>query len=206
MVHHYLSRQSASRVAAFTVDAQYSPGESFCGLKVAPFAEVERLFPPAEYDMLVAVGYSQVNRIRAEKCREAKSKGYRLASFLHPTNVFWDGFQPGENCIFFENNVFQPFSKIGNNVCVWAGSDICHHAEVGDNVYIAPGVVVSGGVRIGDNSFIGSNATIRDQVKIGKNCVIGAGAVILHDVGDNEVHAAPEPRQLSVKSNELKNI
>jgi sugar O-acyltransferase (sialic acid O-acetyltransferase NeuD family) len=206
LVFYYLSRQPGCRVAGFTVDPGYFSGETLCGLKVVPFNEIERFFPPTDYDMLVSVGYSQVNAVRARKCLEAKEKGYRLASFIHPTSVLWEGFLPGENSIFFEENVFQPFSKIGNNLCVWAGCLISHHAELGDNVYLAPGVVISGGAKIGNNTFIGSNATIRDNVNIGKNCVIGAGAVILHDVGDNEVYAGPEPRLLAIKSYELKNI
>lgn len=206
MVFYYLSRQPGSEVVGFTVDPEYSPGDKFCGLKVVPFQEAPKAFPPAEYDLLVAVGYSQVNKVRAEKCRQAKEKGYRLASLIHPTNVLWDGFQPGENCIFFENNVFQPFSKVGHNVCVWAGSLVSHHAELGDNVYVAPGAVISGGAKIGKNSFIGSNATIRDGVRIGESCVIGAGAVILKDIGDDEVVAGPEPRLLPIKSSDLKNI
>lgn len=200
LVHDYLSNGSGIKVAGFTVNREYMSDSKCCGLELLPFEEIETHFPPSDFEMLVAVGYSQMNRIRAEKCLEAKNKGYRLSSFIHPSNVQWPGMIIGENCIILENNVFQAHSKIGNNVCVWAGSVISHHVELKDNVFVAPGAVIAGNVQVGENCFIGANATIRNGVKIGKNCVIGAGAVILDDTHEEGVYVAPHAQKLSIKS------
>jgi len=204
LLRDYLSQQKGARVAGFTADKKYLSSAEYCGLPAVPFEKVEHRFPPGRFDLLVGVGYSKMNRVRAEKCRQAKAKGYRLASFIHPTTTRWKGFAPGENSVILENNVFQPHSEIGNNVCVWSGCLISHHTVLGDNVFLAPGAVLCGQVRVGDNCFIGANATIRNGVRVAPNCVIGAGAVILEDTRENGVYRAPAARKLGIKSHDLK--
>jgi sugar O-acyltransferase (sialic acid O-acetyltransferase NeuD family) len=206
VAHFYFTHDKVAEVVAFTVDGAYRTGESLCGLPLVPFEDVEKSYPPAEFDLFVAISYTKINALRAQKCEEAKAKGYRLASYVSSKATVWPGFEVGENCFILEDNTLQPFSRIGNNVTLWSGNHIGHHANIADNCFIASHVVISGGVDVRENCFIGVNATVRDHVTIARNCVIGAGALIVQDTVENGVYTAAAAELSKVPSNRLRKI
>ena len=67
LAHFYFKRDTPFRVAAFCVDGAYIKEPTFEGLPVVPFENVTNEFSPDEHHMFLAVSYSQVNRLRAEK-------------------------------------------------------------------------------------------------------------------------------------------
>ena len=187
-------RDSAYRVAAFTVDGAFVTTDHFMGRPVVPFEEVAARYPPASHPMFVALGYARMNTLRAAKVAAAKAAGYRLAHHLSPRAQAWDGLVLGENSVVMEGNVVQPFARIGANTTLWAGNHIGHHAVIGDDCFLASHIVVSGNVRIGDGCFIGVNATLRDGIAIAPRCLIGAGALLLSDTQPGQVFMAePTP-------------
>lgn len=206
VAHFYFTHDSPREVAAFTVDREYLKENSFCGLPLVPFEQVAGSHPPDRFDLFVAVSYSQMNKVRAQKCEEAKQRGYRLVSYISSKATIWPGLETGENCFILEDNTIQPFVKIGNHVTLWSGNHIGHHAEIGDNCFITSHVVISGGVKVLPNCFIGVNATIRDHVTLAPFCVIGAATLILKDTQEFGVYIG-NPAQLSaVPSHRLKKI
>jgi sugar O-acyltransferase (sialic acid O-acetyltransferase NeuD family) len=112
----------------------------------------------------------------------AKQLGYQPASYVSPRAFVWRNAELGEHCFVFENNVLQPFVKVGDNVVLWSGNHIGHHSAIGDHCFIASHVVVSGKCEIGPNCFVGVNATIGNDVEVGADCLIGAGAVVVKDI------------------------
>lgn len=203
---YYLANDSDYSVAAYTVDREYLKGDSFCGKPLVAFEDLERGFSPRDHALLVALSYAKLNRLRADKCAEAKRRGYRLAAYLSSKATVWPGFALGENCFILEDNTIQPFARVGNNVTLWSGNHVGHHAQIGDNCFVTSHVVISGGVKVGANSFIGVNATIRDHVTIGAGCVIGAGTLILKDTADDSVHAAPGAEPARVPASRLRKL
>lgn len=171
-------------VSAFTVDAEYIRQPVFCGKPVIPFHEIHEVCPPETDEVFVAIGYTNMNAARTEKCRLVADKGYGLASYVSPRCTLLSPVR-GENCFVLEDNTIQPFVTIGNNVVLWSGNHVGHHAKIGDNCFITSHCVISGGVEIGANSFIGVNASIRDHVKVGARCSIGMGARVHKDVPDD---------------------
>jgi carbonic anhydrase/acetyltransferase-like protein (isoleucine patch superfamily) len=105
-----------------------------------------------------------------------------------------------------ENNVLQPYVKVGRNVIMWSGNHVGHHTTIEDNCFIASQAVISGSVVVGAGTFIGVNATLRDGIVIGKRNVIGASALILKDTEDEDVFIGPAAQKIPKKSSELRNI
>jgi sugar O-acyltransferase (sialic acid O-acetyltransferase NeuD family) len=204
LAHFYLTYDSDYTVAAFTVDQDYISGSIFCDLPVVPFEEVEKLYPPSDFEMLVAVSYAKVNIIRTIKYEEAKAKGYKLISYVSSKATTWSDLTIGENCFILEDNTIQPFVEIGNNVTLWSGNHIGHHATIGDNCFITSHVVISGGVNVGRNCFIGVNATIRDHINISDKCIIGAGALLLADVDSEGVYMGTATERSKVTSRRVR--
>ncbi|HEV2719772.1 MAG TPA: acetyltransferase [Thermoanaerobaculia bacterium] len=186
----YFTHDSEYEVAAFTVEHAFLNRDVLFGRPVVAFEDVQERFPPAQVDLFVAVGYGQMNRLRARLFREGKAKGYKLASFISPRANVWHDAVIGENAFIFESNVIQPFVTIGDDVVLWSGNHIGHHAEVGSHVFISSHVVVSGFVSIGDYSFVGVNATFADNVKVGRDVLVGAGALVLKDAPAGSLFAA----------------
>jgi acetyltransferase-like isoleucine patch superfamily enzyme len=112
LAYYYFSNDSAYKVAAFTVDAEYIKVNEFCGLPVAPFEEVINHYPPERYDLFVALSYSKLNQTRKEKYLAAKSLGYRLASYISSHATILNDFRIGDNCFILEDNTIQPFVSI----------------------------------------------------------------------------------------------
>jgi sugar O-acyltransferase (sialic acid O-acetyltransferase NeuD family) len=108
--------------------------------------------------------------------------GYRPASYVSPRAFVWRNVEVGEHCFIFENNVVQPFVKIGANVVLWSGNHIGHHSVIRDHCFISSHVVVSGFCDIGEHCFFGVNATLGNNVTIGADCLLGAGACVVKDV------------------------
>ena len=190
LAHFYFNIDSKYNVVAFTVDSKYITENTFIGLPVVPFEDIENSYPPERYKMFIAIGYKKLNSLRKEKYYAAKQKGYTLASYFSSKNNWWGDTQYGDNCFIFENQVFQPFVKIGNNVIIWSGNHFGHDVEIGDHSFIASHVVASGYVKIGNSCFIGINASLRDEVTIGDESIIGAGAVINNNVKEKSVYIA----------------
>lgn len=206
VIQYYIDHESDRRVAAFTVDAPYLKESQHLGLPVVAFEEITTAYAPADYDMYVAVSFRGVNKARADKVAEASAKGYTMIGHVSPRAVVWSGFELHPNTFIMENNVIQPYVRVGRNVIMWSGNHVGHHTTIEDHCFIASQAVISGAVVIGEGSFIGVNATIRDNVKLGKRNVIGAGALILKDTDDEAVYIGPTGTLLPKKSSELRNI
>jgi sugar O-acyltransferase (sialic acid O-acetyltransferase NeuD family) len=206
VVHYYLTQEGGRNVVAFTVDEQYRSTDSLLGVPVVDFATVEKRYPPESHEMFVAMSFKKVNKLRQAKVEEAEAKGYTLASHVSPNATVWAGFQANPNTIVMENNVIQPFAKIGRNVIVWSGNHIGHHSTIEDHCFIASHVVVSGSVTIGEGSFVGVNSTIRDNVKVGSHNVLGAGTLILADTPDGGVFMGEATAMSKVPSHRLRSI
>ncbi len=140
----YLTEDSPHEVVAFTVNQEYVEAAELRGRPVVAFESLESLYPPDEFAMLVAIGFSGVNRARADVCRQCKERGYELISYVCSKATTWSDLDVGENTFVFEDNVIQPFVKIGNNVVVWSGNHIAHHVGIGDPWLITPPARISG--------------------------------------------------------------
>jgi sugar O-acyltransferase (sialic acid O-acetyltransferase NeuD family) len=204
LAYFYFANDSEFDVAGFTVDKEYVKESSFRGRALVAFEEVAKAFPPTQFGFFVAVSYAKLNGLRSEKAAAARSKGYRLVSYLSSRATVFPGFELKDNCFILEDNTIQPFARVGSNVTLWSGNHIGHHSVIEDDVFIASHVVVSGGVRIGQGSFVGVNATLRDHVAIGRKCVIGAGALVLEDQPDCAVVAPRGTERSKVPSTRLR--
>lgn len=170
IAYEYFTRDSDYDVAGFAVETPFLKKESLFGLPIVPFESVENRFPPDDHHIFVAIVYTQLNRLRARLCREAKAKGYGLASYISSRAFVWPNVALGEHCFIFEDNTVQPFVTLGDNVILWSGNHIGHHSTVGDHCFVSSHVVVSGFVEVGPSCFLGVNATIANNMKIGADC------------------------------------
>jgi sugar O-acyltransferase (sialic acid O-acetyltransferase NeuD family) len=185
----YLRLDSEFDVVAYTVDAEHIREETLGALPVTPFETLDERYPPSDYAMFVAVGFSGVNRARAAVYARCKERGYELITYVSSKAVCFGELAIGDNCFVFEANVIQPNVQVGDDVILWSGNHVGHDSRIGDHCFIASHAVISGNVAIGDYCFVGVNATVRDGVTVAPECVIGAGALIMRDTERGEVYS-----------------
>jgi len=203
VVHFYLTHDSDYEVIAFTANKDFIKQQSLLDLPIIPFETIESNYSPEKFSMFIAIPYTQMNKIRSKIYFEAKRKNYDLITYINSKASIWGNPIIGDNCFILENNVIQPFVKIGNNVIIWSGNHIGHHSNIGDHNFISSHVVISGNVKIKDHCFLGVNSTIRDGITISSECLIGAGSVILKDTLDKEVYTVNSTKLLNKTSDKL---
>lgn len=187
IANEYFTYDSDYRIEAFSVDKQYLPESgTFCEKPIVDFNEIEKQYPPNEFEMFVAIPSSGLNRLRTRMYLEGKQKGYKFATYISSKAFVWRNAVIGENCFIFEDNTIQPFVKIGNNCILWSGNHIGHRTEIHDNCFLTSHVVVSGYCDIGSGSFLGVNSTFNDFTGVAENCIVGSGSLITKKFTDKE--------------------
>jgi UDP-3-O-[3-hydroxymyristoyl] glucosamine N-acyltransferase len=160
----------------FTVDAAYRTADTFRGLPLVAWERIEERFPPGEVQLLGPLSYRRLNDLRRERHSDGKARGYTFASFIHPASHIYTT-DIGENCFILENNIIQPFVRIGMGVMMWSGNHIGHHAWIGDYCFLASQVGLGAGVRVGKGCFLAGKVGIESGVEIGDDCFLGTAAI-----------------------------
>ncbi len=204
IVHQYFNDDSEYKVICFTKDDNYIESDEYLGLPMIPFSKIQELYPPNEFDMHIALSYTELNQLREKKFYEAKEKGYYLASYISSKASVMTKYPIGENCFIFEDNTVQPFVVVEDNVILWSGNHIGHHSVIKNHNFVSSHVVISGHCTLNPNCFIGVNATIGHNVSIGSKCLIGAGSIINKDTEKESVYVPAKSIKLDKKSNEFK--
>jgi sugar O-acyltransferase (sialic acid O-acetyltransferase NeuD family) len=184
IAYEYFTYDSEYEVVAFTVSEEFKAKDSLFGLPVVCFEEIEKKYPPSDFDMHIAIVYNSLNRARLKFYNEAKQKGYNLANYISSRSFVWRNVELGDNIFIFEDNTIQPFVKIGSNNVFWSGNHIGHHSIIGSHNFISSHVVISGFCIVGNANFIGVNSTIGNNLKIGDDCLIGSFVHIVKNVQD----------------------
>ena len=200
IAYEYFTYDSPYEVVAFSVEKEFLNRQELFGLPVVPFEELENLYDPVEYEVFVAISYTQLNRVRTRLYKEAKRKGFSVVSYVSSKAFVWRNVEIGENCFIFENNVLQYGVKVGNNVIFWSGNHVGHQSVIKDNCFISSHVVISGFCEVGENCFFGVNSCLGDNLKIAKDCIIGAGAVVLRDTEEAKVYVGNPAKPLGKSS------
>lgn len=204
IANYYFEIDSEYEVLAFTVDKEYCKGDSFENKPLTSFEEITEKYGVDDYYIFIALSYSNMNQLRESKFKEAKQKGYKIASYISSKCTYLSQFQPGENAFIFEDNTIQPFVKIGDNVTLWSGNHVGHHSIIESHNFVSSHVVISGHCTIKSYCFLGVNATLAHKVTLAEGTLLGAGVVISKDTEENGVYVAPRSIKLDKNSFDLK--
>jgi len=71
---YVLSHDSPFRVIGHTVDAAYCSSEYKNDLPVFAFETLEQHFPPDEVNLLISIGYMDINGLRKARYEQAKAR------------------------------------------------------------------------------------------------------------------------------------
>jgi sugar O-acyltransferase (sialic acid O-acetyltransferase NeuD family) len=200
---YFFRNHSDREVVACTTDESYLPTDSWNGLPTVSFETLRKTHPPEQYDLFVALGYQDLNRLRARKCDEGREMGYTLPSYIHPESGLPKDCEYGDNCFVMNNVMIHPRVRIGNNVFIWSGAMVGHHSSVGENCWLTSCCNISGLASLGNNSFMAVNSTIAHSVQVGGNCFIGANALVTQCTEDNQVYLSERSKPYRLTSQQF---
>ena len=206
VVFSFLADDPRVSVAGFTCDRSYRTSETLYGLPVAAFDEVESIFDPSAHAMIIAIGYHDLNRIRAARCDEARAKGYRLTSWVSAAAHVPSSCRIGENCLVMPGAALQPHAAIGDDVFVWNNAVVGHHASVEPHCWIASNATISSDVTMKSFCFVGVNAAIGHNLTVGTANLIGAGCIITRDTPPSSVYIGAETPRYRLDSDRFMRI
>ena len=180
IAQYYLEHDSPHQVAAFTVHAEYLRNGTFHGLPVVAFEDVEHLYPPDDFRFFAPMTGRKMNTLRENIYLQAKAKGYSFISYVSSrATVFGDSI--GENCFILENNVIQPFSRIGDNVVLWSGNHIAHHVQIKNHVFFASHVMIAGHCVVEPHCVFGGNSTIKEYLHVAEGTLLTMASYLTRD-------------------------
>jgi len=205
LVHSYL-KNSSHEVVGFTVNNHMLKETNFLNLPVTPFENINKIFPPKDFCLFIAMGHTNMNKNRAKIFNECKKLGYELLTYIHPTSTIGEDVIIGENCLILENNVIQPFVTIGDDVIIWSNNVISHDVVIKEHCFIIHQVVISGYVTIESYCIIAANSTITNRITIARECIIGMGTLIMKNTVEKGVYAIGSSQRLPITSDKIKDI
>jgi acetyltransferase-like isoleucine patch superfamily enzyme len=188
VARRFLQRDSDHQVCGFTLDSDYMTSDTFCGLPVVAFENVEKVFPPDEFKMLTLLGYQGMNGLRRRKYEEGKAKGYGFISYVNSHFYKAGDVEIGENCFILDNQSISLDVRIGNNVVLWSSNHIGDLTVVEDHVWLASHVTVAAEAVLGAGSFLGLGATVGNRVKIAPETFVGAQTFLSAGTTPGGVH------------------
>lgn len=203
VVAYYAMQECGLTVACFTVDSGHKQADTFLGKPVIAFEELPIRYPAEQYNMFVAVGYHNLNKLRAEKCSSAKALGYHLISVVSPNSALAKNIVYGENCFIMPPCIIHPCVQLGNNVFVWSGAMIGHHSVIADHCWFTSNCNIGGNVLMGQNCFVALNATVGHSVRIGNLCFLGANTLVTKDLENEKVVIAESSKPIKLNSSQF---
>ncbi|MCF7956827.1 MAG: acetyltransferase [Phycisphaerae bacterium] len=128
---------------------------------------------------IVAIGD---NKVRDKYATDLENLGISLVNAIHPSATIADNARIGKNVVIASGTNICTHVILEDSVICNTGCIIDHESVIRRAVHICPGVKIAGHVTVNEAAFIGIGATIIQGVTIGESVVAGAGTVILEDV------------------------
>ena len=201
----YIERHSSDRVVGFTVDRDYVRSPRFHDLPVVAWEELEAVFSPKSVKLLGPLSFRRMNEFRRDRYLEGLRRGYSFTSFIHPASYIYTE-DVGENCFILENNVIQPFVKIGNAVMIWSGNHIGHHCVIGDYCFLASQVGIAGASSIGERCYLAGKCGIEMGITIGAGSYLGSASLVRKNLPESSVVPATNARVAPYTADRIKRL
>lgn len=206
ILNSYLALDARYQVLGLTVDDEYLHQGGIVGRESIALSRLKEIHAPQDCAVIMAMGYSDINRSRESMFLRLKEMGYRIETYVHPDAKIYTQHPLGEGCAVLPSAVLEPHVRLGANSMVWANTTLAHHCSVAANCWVASGAIISGSATVKRNSFIGVNATIVNDVVVEEYCVIGAGALITRSTRPSSVHLARSGEEHRFTSQEYTNF
>jgi sugar O-acyltransferase (sialic acid O-acetyltransferase NeuD family) len=203
VIAFYMKEVSQLPLLGFVVDDKFLTKNQLNGLPIISYSECLKTYKPDEVDFFVAVGYHDLNRVRAKMIQKIKSDGYSLISYIHPDAGIPSDLEYGENTFIMDKVLIHPRVKLGADNFIWSGTMLGHHSQIGNHNWFTSSCQISGNVSIGDFNFFAVNSTVGHSVTIGNENFFGANTLITKNVSEKQVFIEESTKVFRLNSDQF---
>ena len=192
-IHKYISIEKVGEVLCFTNEKSFITRREINGVPVVSFECLSELF-----ELLICVGYAQMNQLREKIYHMCKNKGYNIGTWVSKSALIYS-----ED--IEEGNIIMPGALVGPTCCIGKcniiASRVCisHDSVIGNFNFLSSAVTTGGFANIGNNTFIGLNAAVRDGIKIEDYTLVGSSANVLSSTSREGIYIGNPARPIEGK-------
>lgn len=158
-------------------------------------------FPPEEYDIHIAVGYTDGCSLGLRHRIIDSYGAYEARTLIAPSAIVTDCSTIGAGSAIMARTVING-AEMGKHCIINTGAIIEHDCRLGDNVFIGPGTILSGEVTVESDVFIGAGAVIRNGVTISTGVNVGMGAVVTRSLSEPGIYIGNPARKIQSEQND----
>lgn len=197
----YILFEKRETFLGFTQEDEFCSRNSILGFPVYPLSQLrERVGDNVE--LLLAVGYSQMNNLREKIYKILVEKGFEIGSWMSVNSfVYTDAV--GEGTLVLPNTLIGPGCDLGKCNIFESSVTLSHDNSVGDFNFISTGVVIGGHTVVKNHCFFGLNSTIKSDIVMNDYTLLGSSCNILYASESYGVYVGNPARRLEKSSLEL---
>lgn len=202
-IYQYIQNEKSHQVLAFCVHRDFIIETEINELPVYAFEDLSSKLNMNLVEILIAVGYSRMNKIREEVFCECKLLGYNVASFMSKYALIQTE-DIGEGNIILHNAYIGVNCQIGNCNVISFGNSLGHDNIIGNFNFISTSVIFGGGSVIKNNCFVGLNSTLKSGILIDDYSLVGSATNVLHSTDKYGVYVGNPAKKIKENSLESK--
>lgn len=182
----YIEKDGLGIVEAFIADKEYINKTSLLGLPIEPFESIEKKYPKDHYQIALAFGYSDMNKLKEKKYNQCKKLNYDIFTLISSQAVVYSD-DIAEGNLIFPGAIVAAGVKLGVCNCIEIGAKIGHHSQIGSFNFFSGNTIIGGDVKIKNNCFFGVSAMVADSATLEDSTLIAAGALLIKDSQKGQV-------------------
>lgn len=176
----YVISEGKDKFVAFTQERQFISREMINGYPVIPFEDLRTIISE-EFEIILGIGYAQMNLIRERAFHKCKSYGYKLGNYISVHAICYSD-NIGAGNFICPGALIGPDCKIGDGNYIGSYANLSHDNQIGSYNYISINVALGGYAKVGNSCFVGMKSAIRDGITIADEVLIGASSNIIKSI------------------------
>lgn len=183
---YYIDSITDWKIVAYADEYVEGKDSTFNNLPYVNLNLLPEVFPNDEYEVVIGVGYHNMNSNRKRIYEKLKQMNYRLPNLIHPT-VILNNTKMGDANVIMSNCVFEPNAQIGSDIIIWDAVLIGHNTWVGNHSHFAAVSMIAGNCKVGECCFLGNHSTVKDGAELADFTLVGAGAYVSKNTNTYDV-------------------
>jgi len=185
-IRYYIETITDWELVAYADEFVEGKDSTHKGLPFVNISLLPDLYPNDGYEVVIGVGYHNMNANRKRIYEKLKGMNYRMPNLIHPTSIL-NNTKMGDANIIMSNCVFEPNAEMGSNIIIWDAVLIGHNTFIGNHSHFAPVSMIAGNCKVGEGCFLGYHATVKNGGVLADYTLVGAGAYVSKNTKPYEV-------------------
>lgn len=202
VIKRIIEVEKCANVVAFSTYKKFMSETFLDGIPVIATEDMDAIVKKENCEILITVGYSEMNQIRERVFNDIRSRGWAITSFISKNAIVYSS-EIGLGSIVMPGAYIGPFVEIGKACFIMMHTTLTHTVKINDWCFIAADSVLGGFTEVGHHSFVGMNSTMRNKTCVAPYTLVGAGSNITHSVDVEESVVVGNPAKRLENKNSL---